>query len=350
MSTTSVLNTIRDWHSGVDRDMPWKQTTDPYRIWLSEIMLQQTQVAQVKGYYRRFLSLFPDVKTLATANESEVLKAWEGLGYYRRAKYVHSAAKQIMDDFNGRFPDNYTDVLKLKGVGHYTAGAIMSFAYHQPVLAIDTNVERLMARLYRIDSPKSTPAMKNAVESLLQAHIEHLAPAKFNQMLIDFGALVCDAKRPRCEECPISEHCQAYKDGVQAAYPVTKAKKPRRKRYFHFVIERTNGNIAIYQRDDTDIWSGMYQFRLIELDSPKNLDEHSIKSYLCGLTCDKVSRLYEGKQLLTHQEIYCKFWIAEVANVNLRGAIVVDEESVENYAFPGIIRQFWKQCKSQVFD
>lgn len=283
---------------------------------------------------------------LSNASESDVLKQWEGLGYYRRARYLLEAARFIVDTYDGKFPNKYADVLALKGVGEYTASAIVSFAYGQRHIAIDSNVERVIARYFGIPEVKSSLRLKKEVKTILQPQIEQTnAPGQFNQMMIDFGALVCSAKSPDCIKCPIHQTCYAFNANAVLSYPKALIKKKRKRRYFHYLIVIDQGNIGLQLRGGEDIWAGMHEFLLIETSSNTKLTQKAIMNYLCAtnLQIEMVDKEY--KQLLTHREIYGHFYF--VSGQNLKQTQIASQwesiETLEGYAFPGIIRLFLEE-------
>ena len=230
------------WYRGSHRNLPWRRTRDPYRIWVSEIMLQQTRVETVIPYYETFLRRFPNIETLAEAPEEELIKIWEGLGYYSRARNMQTAARMIQQQYGGQMPDTLEDIRKLKGIGPYTAGAILSIAFGKPVPAVDGNVLRVMSRFFLLYDDIAKPATRKKVEQMLEDIIPQDAAGDFNQALMELGALVCTPRTAKCDRCPIASHCDAYREKVVHLLPVkTKAKKPRYEERAVFIIEGTGG-------------------------------------------------------------------------------------------------------------
>lgn len=266
------MNTIRlvEWYRDNFRKLPWRKTRDPYRIWISEVILQQTRVAQGLDYYLRFTERFPEVTSLARAEEDEVLRLWQGLGYYSRARNLHHAAKQVVLDFGGLFPTDYDALRRLKGVGEYTAAAISSFSTDQPHAVVDGNVYRVLSRLYDIDTPIDTTAGKKTFSELaalqLTEHIESGgSPGEYNQAIMELGALVCTPSNPSCVDCPVGERCLARQRERTAKRPVKKGKTTQTVRYFHyFHVTDPYGNVLLRKRSENDIWQGLYEFPLIE--------------------------------------------------------------------------------------
>ncbi len=291
----------------------------------------------------RFIQKFPTVQDLAQASEPEVLKQWEGLGYYRRARHLLEAAQVIVNNLGGVFPRTYKEVLALKGVGDYTAAAITSFAYNDPNVAIDSNVERVVSRYFGIPEVKSSLRLKKAVKAVLEPEMAlYDSPAEFNQMFIDFGALMCKAKVPLCGSCPISDTCYAFTQDQVFDFPKALVKKQRVKRYFHYLVLIHGDEVALNIRDGADIWSGMHEFPLIETSSHTKLDKTEIIDYLCGakVQIERVDKEY--KQLLTHREVYGCFYIITGDQLK-QTSISADWKSVNSmgdYAFPGVIRLF----------
>lgn len=266
MSLSQKLDT---WYTDFGRTLPWRGISDPYRIWLSEIILQQTRIEQGRDYYHRFVETFPTVADLAAASEEQVLRLWQGLGYYSRARNLHAAARYIMDECGGVFPSDYQGILKLKGVGRYTAAAIASFAFRLPYPVIDGNVYRFISRLYGIATPIATDAAYSEFETLLAKKIDRRHPDRFNAALMDFGSLQCKPQ-PDCSCCPFADECNALKTGRVELLPVKAAKaKPTDRWFYYFHLHwHANGEeyTLVEQREGKDIWRGLYQFPLMETD------------------------------------------------------------------------------------
>lgn len=259
-----VSDILLDWYAREGRDLPWRCTRDPYRIWLSEVILQQTRVAQGMAYYERFTRRFPDVAALAAASEDEVLRLWQGLGYYSRARNLLAAAREIADRFGGRFPATFDDVRSLPGVGDYTAAAICSAAYDTPCAAVDGNVYRVLSRLYDLDTPIDTSAGRRAFAELARAELDTAHPGRYNQAIMDFGALQCTPAAPGCAACPLSDRCLALAAGTVAARPAKRAKTPPRDRWFNYLHITSGTRTVLCRRGAGDIWQGLYEFPLVE--------------------------------------------------------------------------------------
>jgi len=312
MAKNLINNTFADrltsWYLRHKRDLPWRETGDPYRIWISEIVLQQTRVNQGLPYYFRFLEQFPDVISLAKAPERKVLKAWEGLGYYTRARNLHRCAKEIVKNRKGIFPDTYDQLVKLPGIGPYTAAAIASFAFHQNVAAVDGNVIRVITRLYRVNSDVIRSATRNTIAKLASQLLPAANAASFNQGMMELGSEICRPRNPLCDECPVSDYCQAYLKGDPLKYPVKTKKSSPRTRYFNYVVLKTNDRVVMRQRKENDIWKGLYEFLLVESD--RVYDPSEIMRELPQNILRDPIIVYESapfRHLLSHQEIVARF-------------------------------------------
>ncbi|WP_440896392.1 A/G-specific adenine glycosylase [Amphibacillus sp. Q70] len=253
------------WFEQNKRQLPWREDQDPYKVWVSEIMLQQTQVDTVIPYFENFIEKFPDPNSLADADQQEVLKAWEGLGYYSRARNLQSAVQEVKETYNGEVPRDRKQLSKLKGIGPYTLGAIMSIAYDAPEPAVDGNVMRVISRVFEIEADIAKAKTKKVFEALIREIISTEDPSSFNQGLMELGALVCRPKNPKCELCPIQAHCQAYQQNSQTKYPVkSKNKKQQSFSYYVFVLENKSGEILIEKRPETGLLAGLWQFPMVE--------------------------------------------------------------------------------------
>ena len=318
MSLSQKLDT---WYDDFGRSLPWRGIDDPYRIWLSEIILQQTRIEQGRDYYRRFVETFPTVAALAAASEEQVLRLWQGLGYYSRARNLHAAAIYIMNECGGVFPTTYEGILKLKGVGRYTAAAIASFAFRLPHPVIDGNVYRFISRLYGIATPIATDAAYSEFESLLLKKIDRRRPDRFNAALMDFGSLQCKPQ-PDCSVCPFADECVALRTGRVDMLPV-KAKKAKPKdRWFYYFDLRWRENGVEYtmmeQREGKDIWRGLYQFPLMETEkelSDKELTKAATEFIKNSFQVSPFTFHLSPSFLhqLTHRTIHALFLKAELA-------------------------------------
>ncbi|MBX2814467.1 MAG: A/G-specific adenine glycosylase [Saprospiraceae bacterium] len=328
----AISKNILSWHSRIDRSLPWKVDRDPYKIWLSEIIMQQTRVEQGTPYYLRFVERFPTVESLAAAPIDEILKAWEGLGYYQRARNLHFTARQVALENNGNFPDTYEGLLALKGVGTYTAAAIASFAYDLPYAVVDGNVIRVLARVAGIDAPVNAPSTVREIQSMADRMLPPAQGADFNQAIMDFGALLCRPKNPHCGDCPIQSHCRAHAMGEVHNIPKKKPKKPKRKRYFHYLIFNLDDQIFIRKRRGNDIWKGLYEFYLIEHEGLLTTEE---LDKVIPFDFDFHPAAANRIQQLSHQTIECMFLEARIQDdAGLEDYERVDRKQVCKYAFP----------------
>ncbi len=300
---------IIKWYSQHKRELPWRNTKDPYKIWLSEIILQQTQVKQGLPYYQKFVNTFPSVSELANANEEEVLKLWQGLGYYSRARNLHFAAKQIHQA--GFFPKEYKDIITLKGVGEYTAAAIASFAFKLPYAVVDGNVFRLLSRFYGIDTPIDTSKGKREFSEIAQTLLVKKEPDTHNQAIMEFGSQMCKPKQPNCNSCPLRDECVAFANNTIHLLPVKKGKVKVKTVFFEYFFFKMNGYTLVNKRADDGIWQNMYEFPLITTDELKNTEEilnhNQFESWVKGIDFS-IESISEFKHILSHRKINARFW------------------------------------------
>ncbi|HMG14061.1 MAG TPA: A/G-specific adenine glycosylase [Saprospiraceae bacterium] len=342
--TPQFVSSLLLWFEQSHRPMPWKGIEDPYLIWLSEVILQQTRVNQGWDYYIRFKDRFPNIESLATASIEEVLKHWEGLGYYTRARNLHASAQIIMEKHNGIFPDNYEEILALKGVGKYTAAAISSFAFAQAYAVVDGNVYRVLSRLLDNHTPTDSLEGKKLFEQIANEYIKFASePGIYNQAIMDFGATVCKPSNPLCNICPMVSYCQAFKNNTVNILPIKSKKLVRKNRYFHYYIIQQEGKVYIQQRMHKDIWHLLFQFPYIETENELEPDKSVIfidSKSIIKYTSDK--KLY--KQTLTHQNITAKFYNLSV-NTNWEAPRdkswrKIDYKNIGNFVFPRIINEY----------
>ena len=336
-------NVLISWYIENKRDLPWRKTDNPYLIWLSEIMLQQTRVAQGAPYFQSFTTAFPTVFDLAAANEEQVLKLWQGLGYYSRARNLHKTAQFVATELNGEFPDNYNDLLKLKGVGDYTAAAIASFCYNEAVPVVDGNVFRLLSRYFDIETDIASASAKKEFAALAYELMPKDNPALFNQAIMEFGALQCVPKSPNCGVCVFNESCAALQKKKVNQLPIKSKKLKVRNRFFNYlVVSDENENTIIQKRTAKGIWHNLYEFPLIETEKVEDFDcvaeqiqsnffeENKIKSILEYNTESIIHKL-------SHQHLHIKFW-----KVKVKGVVVnsIDSASLKTFPFPIVIHNF----------
>jgi len=330
------------WYLKNKRDLPWRNTVDPYKIWLSEIMLQQTRVAQGLPYYLKFIDVFPSVNDLASASEEQVLKLWQGLGYYSRARNLHATAKYVSYELDSVFPDSYAELKKLKGVGDYTASAIASICYKEPKAVLDGNVYRVLARLYGIDTPINTPEGGKLFSELSQELIDTGYPDTHNQAIMEFGATHCTPKKPECGSCVFNTKCVALKNNEVGNLPVKLKKIKVKKRFFNYIVPiASNETTILYKRPEKGIWANLYEFPLVETEGMVEYDELLNKFEQKKLLRKpfKLS-IYNEKEIvhkLSHQHIYTRFWIV-TTDEKLKSSIPISE--IENYPVPVLIANF----------
>lgn len=304
-----------DWYNINKRDLPWRNTTSPYLIWLSEVILQQTRVDQGYSYFNKFAEKYPTVELLANAEEDDVLKLWQGLGYYSRARNLHSAAKFIVNEYDGVFPFKYKEVLNLKGVGEYTAAAIVSFAYNQPYAVVDGNVYRVLSRVFAIDKPIDNGSGKRLFNELAMALLDKSNAALHNQAIMEFGSLQCTPVSPDCVNCPASALCLAYARGEVSRYPVKGGKIKTKNRYFNYFDIRVGDFMYLHKRTDKDIWQGLYELPLIESDKDLTDGELYGEEVFCNLFPTggiQIRYITKMKHVLSHQTVYATFYQVEI--------------------------------------
>tara|TARA_B100000795_G_C22800259_1_gene441499 strand:- start:2503 stop:3546 length:1044 start_codon:yes stop_codon:yes gene_type:complete len=342
-------NTLIFWYLQNNRELPWRKTKNPYFIWLSEIMLQQTRVAQGTAYYLKFSESFPTVFDLAKADESTVLKMWQGLGYYSRARNLHYSAKQIAEEFNGEFPSTYKEIIKLKGIGDYTASAIASICFNEPTAVVDGNVYRVLSRYFGINTAINSSAGIKEFKALAQTLIDESKPGTHNQAIMDFGALHCKPQNPLCETCPFADSCVALEKKLTKELPVKEKKIKVRNRYFNFLVVKTNTNKTILsERKGKGIWQGLYQFPLIESDT--NIDKNELvssKEFINLFPNETTLSLFNKKEIihkLSHQHLYTQFWIVETATSS---EAKIKWNTINKYPVPVLIANFLETFQSE---
>ncbi len=338
---------LLQWHELHARDLPWKSTSDPYKIWLSEVILQQTRVDQGTPYYYRFIENFPDIFALANAPEDEVLKLWEGLGYYSRARNMHHAAKTIVKEHHGVFPKTYNEVLALKGIGPYTAAAIMSFAFNAPYPVIDGNVIRVLSRYHGITEAVDTTPIKKQLVALAESHIKGVDPGQFNQAIMDFGALQCVPKNPNCSKCPFMFSCVANQKKMQSVIPLKSKKVKIKPRYIHYFIFLDDDYTLIRKRNKNDIWKGLYEFISVETQNSSSIATDVLLKSLPPIPFQikNMKKVGKFKHVLTHRHIFATFYILKVRG-ELHPEIMkkydiqrVHKDDIQEYAFPRLIQK-----------
>lgn len=353
MSEYTFSFRLRNWYLINKRELPWRETVDPYLIWISEIILQQTRVQQGLDYYNRFVFRFPDVRTLGAAPLEEVLKYWQGLGYYSRARNLHAAAKQVMEIYGGEFPSDHKQILSLKGIGDYTAAAIASFAFKQPYAVLDGNVFRVLARIYGIDDAIDSGSGKKVFAELARELLDPRHPDQHNQAIMEFGALWCVPVSPDCDSCIFREECIGRQQGRVSELPFKAGKTKVRDRWFNYFQIVSGDHTWIHRRTAKDIWSHLYEFPLIETDRSVGLEELMLLPAFKSLFPEEAIRqsdadfrfqlvMRDKKHILSHQRIHASFYKVMVPEgFSLSGDyITIPEASIGAYAISRLTELF----------
>lgn len=341
-------NELINWYRINKRDLPWRNTTDAYLIWLSEIILQQTRVEQGMPYYIRFSEQFPTVKSFAAASEDDILRMWQGLGYYSRGRNMLKTAKVVEQTFNGKFPNAFADLIKLTGIGEYTAAAISSFSANEAKAVVDGNVYRLLARYFGIETPINSGKGKKQFQEIADELINPTNAAEHNQAMIEFGALQCKPKNPNCEQCPFISSCFAYQHKKVNELPVKLKKLKIRERYFYFFLAIKEGQILIKRRGNEDIWAGLHDLPSIEFVEQTSLDQLFVHQNFQNWFSENPiihSVSNQIKHILTHQRIFAHFVHIEHINAEFtqeNGWFWVNIEDVSQFGQPKLIFEFLK--------
>ena len=341
---------LLEWHHiANNRNMPWKGVKDPYKIWLSEIILQQTRVEQGTSYYLNFIKKYPDVVALSKADEKEVFKLWEGLGYYNRCRNLLFTARFISSELRGKFPKNYSSILSLKGVGPYTAAAIASFAYDLPHAVVDGNVTRILSRFFGINVPIDSTKGKLFFAELADSLLDKKKPALYNQAIMDFGATVCKPKAPICESCPLSGLCVAFNTNKVSALPIKNKTIQKKERWFYFTLAFYKDKLLVKRRTEKDIWRGLYAFHLTEVSAkakPEKMARQVIKEVFHHpkTTLTKISPSYT--QQLTHQTVHVSFLHLQLSKLFVMedGYEWIAQDKIKDLGFPRVIANYLKSC------
>lgn len=338
---------ILTWYNIHKRDLPWRATKDPYKIWLSEVMLQQTRVAQGMPYYHRFLEAFPTVTHLAAAPEEKVLKLWQGLGYYSRARNLHATAKIVTDQYNGKFPDTFKALKGLKGVGDYTASAIASICFDLPEPVVDGNVYRVLARYFGVDIPINSSEGITYFKQLARELMHPKNSSDYNQGIMEFGAIQCTPKKPCCLFCPLNEHCVALQENKIAQLPVKKNKTKIKNRYFNYLVFLDEQkNTVLEQRQQKGIWQNLYQFPLCESDNI--LDSHQLREHVkkqARFPASTHISLHNSTPIthkLSHQHLHTRFWLVHTEKPLQNG---IPWKKITHFPVPVLIADFIETIK-----
>lgn len=333
---------ITNWYRQNKRDLPWRDTNNPYKIWLSEILLQQTRVSQGLPYYQKFIKNFPTVNDLANSDEQKVLKLWQGLGYYSRARNLHHAAKTIRDEHKSKFPDNYKEIRALKGVGDYTAAAVASFAFNIPKAVVDGNVYRVLSRYFNDPEPIDTAQGKKLFQKYAEELLPHDNSAEHNQAIMELGAIVCTPKSPDCDNCPLNEACLANRMHTIDQLPVKSKKTKVTNKYFYYLFE--NEKSFSLEKRTSGIWKNMFQLPLIESNEKLSfgeLEKKAKKKY--NLTVLKKGKISTYKHILSHQKINAEFWrVKDKQHRRNDKEINISLKSINEYPIPRVIDRFFE--------
>ncbi len=340
-----IVLEILNWYKNNYRNLPWRNTDDPYKIWLSEIILQQTQVKQGLDYYSKFIENFPTVKHLALANEEEVLKLWQGLGYYSRARNLHKTAGIILNEYKGEFPDNYSDLLKLPGIGDYTASAIASFAFNKPYPVLDGNVFRFISRLFNIHLAIDEQENRKTFMAILYEMIEEHNPALFNNAMMEMGAIICKPNNPDCSNCAVSRYCQALKLGKVNSLPIKVKKTKIKTRYMNFILIEYKKGFYLEKRTSKDIWQNLFQLPLIETKSMTDISgiKEVMKTIMNTKETFRIVQQFKVKHLLTHQVLEAEFWSVKLKNEPVftnKKMVYTNWSEYKNYPIPKLIENY----------
>ena len=338
---------LGEWYEKEKRDLPWRNSSDPYKIWLSEIILQQTRVEQGLGYYLTFLKKFPDIFSLANAETDEILKVWQGLGYYSRARNLHETAKFIVSEYRGFFPSEYRELIKLKGIGPYTAAAISSIAFNKARAAVDGNVKRVISRLFTVEHEINSTEGIRIIGELAEEMLDRRNPGNHNQAVMELGATICLPKNPSCSTCPLNLNCLAYRQGKVTSFPVNSGRQKVRDRYFNYLIIRQGESIWINQRSGNDIWKGLFEFPLIETKEAPDIENfHHLLDNIVKVLKEEVvvTRISDNiRHKLSHLNINTRFihvsLNSEQTTSELPG-IRIKISSFEEFAVPRLIDRY----------
>ncbi|MFK5972835.1 MAG: A/G-specific adenine glycosylase [Flavobacteriaceae bacterium] len=339
------------WYSINKRALPWRDYRDPYRIWLSEIILQQTRVVQGTPYYLKFLKNFPTIEDLACASEEKVLKLWQGLGYYSRARNLHATAKRVVAEYDGKFPDTYSELLKLKGIGDYTASAIASICFDAPEPVVDGNVYRVLSRYFGVDIPINSPKGITYFKELARRVMNTESIRDYNQGIMEFGAIQCSPKKPDCLRCPLADSCVALQENRTGILPIKINKTKIKNRYFNYLVfldqeEKT----VLYQRKGKGIWQNLWEFPLLETEAEIDIEE--VQQRLPEMMrFNDAPEIYQFNERiivhkLSHQHLYTKFWIVKTGTALEDGMVLAD---LDNYPVPVLISDFINTFKNSYF-
>jgi len=336
----SFQKDLLSWYDAEKRDLPWRINNDPYRVWISEIMLQQTQVVTVIDYFNRFMDLYPNIQTLANAMDDQLLKVWEGLGYYSRARNLKEAAIEIETNYNGIFPSNVEDISSLKGIGPYTTGAIASISFNQPEPAIDGNLMRVFSRVFEIKDDISKAKSRKTFDQVIRNVISHNEPGDFNQACMDLGASLCSPTSPQCNECPINQYCASYKNNTMLNYPV-KSKKIKQKQlyYYAYVYVNEDNDTYLTQREDNGLLASMWTFPMVEISKKQYEQSSDINEHQPKYVLDKASYFYLGEvsHIFSHLKWHVKVYVRTIKSNMIDGhGKWISKDDYKDNVFPKV--------------
>ncbi|NOT37463.1 MAG: A/G-specific adenine glycosylase [Saprospiraceae bacterium] len=349
ISKFNFASLLIDWSDQNIRKLSWRYEKDPYKIWISEIMLQQTRTKHVESYYQKFLQKFPNIQSLAKSNIDSVLQAWEGMGYYSRARNLHNTAQIVVKEFGSKFPATPHELIQLPGIGEYTSAAIASFAFEYPIAAIDGNVIRIITRVFGLAIDVNNIYGKKTIREIANHCLGNCKSSLFNQAMMDLGAQVCISKYPKCDKCPFGKICIAAMNEITHELPLKKPKPKLKNRNLHYVIVKDSKSKGlIRKRISQDIWKGLYEPLLFETRTPKYLEEDQLKELICkeikGRPGIVVTEKKRFTHLLTHQKLMVHFYKISVAKPlilkNNSGYLIQSLKNFENFAFPRIVRKY----------
>lgn len=341
----NISQSLIIWYNNNKRELPWRNTKDPFIIWLSEIILQQTRVDQGLSYFYTFVDNFNTIESLAAASEQEILKHWQGLGYYSRARNLHKTAKDIVEKYDGKFPDTYNELTRLKGIGDYTASAILSFSFNKTYPVLDGNVKRVISRLYNIQEAVNKPKTVRKLKAILEEIIDKKNPGIFNQAIMEFGALQCTPQKPDCQNCPLINKCEAFLNKTVDILPIKERKAKSINRFFYYLIIKKGSSILLNHRIENDIWKNLYDFPLIEKKKNTEFQEliKEVNNYIPNseYNIEKVSKQF--KHVLSHQNLFITFIhirTSQFPKKLLTSYNIIEIDELKDYPVPIIIDKY----------
>lgn len=352
LNPTLFVKKLYSWHTTIERRLPWKDSLDPYKIWLSEIIMQQTRVQQGESYYLHFIERYPTVNHLAQATEDMVMRSWQGLGYYSRARNLHHTAKKIVHEYGGIFPCDFETLLQLPGIGKYTAAAIASFAFQKPYAVVDGNVIRVLARVLGIELPYDISEGRKYIEAQAQIYLDKNNPSEYNQAIMDFGALQCKPQNPDCKDCVLKKDCIANLQQKQGLLPVKSKSTKVQNRFIYFavLINFKRRKIFLRKRIAKDIWQGLYEFpalyQFTKITKKEKIDFLNRKNLLEAKPVKALS--YKRTHKLSHQELYLEWEVYETEETSFQNYQVFGFDEIKNLALPKPLSDFWMEIEKSI--